>query len=101
MFSVPPVHQNKKAMIVTPTIRLMQDQVFELQGKGIPAVYLGSAQLDKHAEEKALSLEGDVKLIFVTPEWLVKPEKISVLKRLDEAGKISLIAIDEAHLVSD
>ena len=57
----------------------MQDQVFELQEKGIPAVYL----------------------IFVTPEWLAKPEKISALKRLDKAGKISLIAIDEAHLVSD
>ena len=37
-FQFPPVYQNKKAIIVTPTISLMQDQVFELQGKGIPAV---------------------------------------------------------------
>ena len=63
-------------------------------------MYLGSAQLDKQAEESAMSLEGEG-LIFVTPEWIAKPEKISALQRLSEAGKLSLIAIDEAHLVSD
>ena len=99
-FQFPPVHQNKKAVIVTPTISLMQDQVHDLYSKGISSVYLGSAQLDKQAEESAMSLEGEG-LIFVTPEWIAKPEKISALQRLSEAGKLSLIAIDEAHLVSD
>ena len=87
-------------MIVTPTISLMQDQVHDLYSKGISSVYLGSAQLDKQAEESAMSLEGEG-LIFVTPEWIAKPEKILALQRLSEAGKLSLIAIDGAHLVSD
>ena len=64
-FQFPPVYQNKKTIIVTPTISLMQDQVFELQGKGIPAVYLGSAQLCKHAEEKAMTLDGDGKIDII------------------------------------
>lgn len=46
-FQFPPVHENKKGLIITPTISLMQDQVDKLYGMGIPSVYLGSAQFDK------------------------------------------------------
>ena len=42
-FQFPPVFENKKAIVVTPTISLMQDQVANLEEKGIKAVYLGSA----------------------------------------------------------
>ena len=52
-FQFPPVHENKKGIIVTPTISLMQDQVEKLNSMGIPAVYLGSAQFDKQAEVRA------------------------------------------------
>jgi len=52
-FQFPPVYQNKKAIVVTPTISLMQDQVHALNSKGIPCVLVRSAQLDKQVEMRA------------------------------------------------
>ena len=57
-YQFPPVHEEKKAIIVTPTISLMQDQVKNLEQKGINAIYLGSAQLDKAAEDRAFTDDG-------------------------------------------
>ena len=53
MFSVPPVYENKKAVVITPTISLMQDQVYKLNQLGIPSFFLGSAQFDRYAEMSA------------------------------------------------
>ena len=92
------VFENKKAIVITPTISLMQDQVANLEEKGIKAVYLSSAQLDFGVEDHALSLGSDVNLIFVTPEWISKSEKQAKLHELVDHSKITLIAIDEAHL---
>ena len=52
-FKFPPVYQNKTAIVVTPTISLMQDQVHALNSKGIPCVLVGSSQLDKQVEMRA------------------------------------------------
>ena len=46
-FQFPAVYQQKKAIVVSPTISLMQDQVTNLKAKNINAAYLGSVQLDK------------------------------------------------------
>ena len=97
-FQFPPVFEGKKAIVVTPTISLMQDQVTNLEEKGIKAVYLGSAQLDVSVEDHALSPGSDVSLVFVTPEWISKSQKRAKLHELVNNSKISLIAIDEAHL---
>ena len=67
-FQFPPVYLGKKAIIVTPTISLMQDQVQKLNSLGIQSVYLGSAQFDKQAESRALDPMSEETLIFVTPE---------------------------------
>ena len=53
-FQFPPVFQEKKSIVITPTISLMQDQAFGLQQKSIGSVFLGSAQMDKEAESKCL-----------------------------------------------
>ena len=53
-FQFLPVYLNKKAIIVTPTISLMQDQVHKLNSIGIPSIFVGSAQLDKQVEARAL-----------------------------------------------
>ena len=62
---------------------------------------MGSAQLDKEAESNALDPNSDVRVIFVTPEWIAKSDKLIKVQALASAGKLSLIAIDEAHLVSE
>ena len=55
MFFFPPVYLNKKAIIVTPTISLIQYQMHKLNNIQLPSVFLGSAQLDKLAEVCALN----------------------------------------------
>lgn len=98
-FQFPPIYENKKAIVISPTISLMQDQVTNLREKGIPAIFLGSAQLDKQAESYALEENGEERIIFVTPEWISKPCNKSKLQDLARKNQLSLIAIDEAHLV--
>ena len=56
-YRFPPVFENRKAIVVSPTVSLMLDQVTNLKEKGINAVYLGSAQLDH--KDHALSPESD------------------------------------------
>ena len=62
---------------------------------------MGSAQLDKLAEVCALNPDSKEQLIFVTPEWRTKPSNMIKLHSLAHADKLSLIAIDEAHLYTE
>ena len=100
-FQFPPVYLYKKAIIVTPTISLMQDQVEKMNELGIPSTYLGSAQFDVHAEARALDPTSSETLIFVTPEWITKASNQQKVLALSKARKLALIAIDEAHLISE
>ena len=100
-FQFPPVYQNKKAVIITLTISLMQDQVQKLNKMGIPATFVGSAQLDKRIENGAFAPDSKEALILVTPEWVAKCTNRARLHSLVQVGKLSLIAIDEAHLFTE
>ena len=100
-FQFPPVHVNKKAIVISPIIILMQDQVHKLNGIGISAVLLGSAQLDKRIEVSALKHDTKEQIIFVTPEWIAKPDNQLAIHSLIKSDKLSLIAIDEAHLLTE
>ena len=60
----------------------------------ITSTFLGSAQLDKTLEDKALSADSEDCIIFVTPEWISKPEKWVKLQSLCDKGKLTLVAID-------
>ena len=97
-YQFPPVYQNKKALVISPTISLMNDQVNNLFQKNIKATFLGSAQLDKATEDRVFSRDSSEALIFVTPEWISKPDKRDKVKELASNNMLSLIAIDEAHL---
>jgi len=100
-FLFPPVYKEQKAIIITPTISLMQDQVQKLIATDIYATYLGSAQFDKQVELASLEPNSRYRLIFVTPEWMTKPSNVSKLHNLVQANQLLLIAIDEAHLYSE
>ena len=101
MLPVSTSFSRKESFVITPTISLMQDQVHSLLQKGISSTYLGSAQPDRQAESHALDPQSDIRIVFVTPEWIAKPENVSKVQSLADAGKLSLLAIDEAHLVSE
>ncbi len=84
-------------VVVSPLISLMQDQVMQLQQRGIHAVFLNSTL--NHPEYVATMQRvkrGEVKLLYVAPETLMRPE---ILLMLDESN-VACLAIDEAHCIS-
>lgn len=85
-------------MVVSPLISLMQDQVAGLTQNDIPAAFLNSTQgirAERAVREELAS--GKVKILYVAPERLMKPEFLGFARSLP----ISLIAIDEAHCISE
>jgi len=85
------------AIVVSPLISLMRDQVASMQMRGIPATFLGSAQADPSVEQRALA--GDFRLVYTCPETL---ERLSqgLLASLYLQERLCLFAIDEAHCIS-
>jgi len=81
----------------------MQDQTYELTQKGISAVYLGSAQVDPHAEDKVFQEHSDVSVFLISPEWLFGGDgkNLTKVQSLCQKNRFGLIAIDEAHLMYD
>ena len=79
-------------MVVSPLISLMQDQVMALHARGVAAAFLGSAQKDSSVLPRAL--RGEFTLLYMTPEYALHAEAVGKLKPV-------LIAIDEAHCVSE
>ena len=65
-FQIPPLITGKIAVVLTPTISLMNDQCLKLNSKGIPATFLGSGQMDKDTDSKVR--EGEFKVVYITPE---------------------------------
>ncbi len=96
-YQIPSLVRPGVGLVVSPLIALMKDQVAALKQLGIAAAYLNST-LD--AAEQRLVLEqlhqGELKLLYVAPERLLKPGTLDRLSQLE----IALIAIDEAHCVS-
>ena len=85
-------------VVVSPLISLMQDQVMQLQNRGIRAAFLNSSL--SYSEHKTIMQhvkQGEIKLLYVAPETLVRPE---ILVMLDESD-VACLAIDEAHCISE
>ncbi|HSC68851.1 MAG TPA: RecQ family ATP-dependent DNA helicase [Cellvibrio sp.] len=97
-YQLPALMFDGLTLVVSPLIALMKDQVDALQNLGINAARLDSS-LDKDATQKiyASLYDGSLKLLYVSPERL-KSERF--VQRLAQV-KISLLAIDEAHCISE
>ena len=89
------------AIVVSPLIALMHDQVGALHEAGVEAEFLNSTLSGEQANavEKRM-LRGDVTLIYAAPERVTTPRFLAQLDSMYERGKLSLFAIDEAHCVS-
>lgn len=96
-YQVPALVRDGCAVVVSPLIALMADQVSALRQLGVRAAFLNSTQTveERQAVERAY-LDGDLDLLYVAPERLSGTGTREFLRR----GTISLIAIDEAHCVS-
>ncbi|KAI3918423.1 hypothetical protein MKX01_041743 [Papaver californicum] len=103
-YQLPALLQDGVALVVSPLLSLIQDQVMGLTALGIPAYMLTSAT-SKDNEKfvyKALEKgEGELKILYVTPEKVSKSKRfMSKLEKCYNAGRLSLISIDEAHCCS-
>ena len=97
VYQIPAIVSEGTAIVVSPLISLMKDQVGALEQAGVPAAFLNSA-LAPHEREDVISyaMSGACKLLYVAPERLDDARFEALCQRL----RISLVAVDEAHCVS-
>ena len=97
-FQAPAMCLPGMAVVVSPLISLMKDQVDALRQCGIGAAYINSTLTPLERRQVADDIRaGRIKLVYVAPERLVQERTIEYLKTVG----VSLIAIDEAHCISE
>ncbi len=88
-------------IVISPLIALMHDQVGALHEAGVAAAFLNSTQsFDVSSVLEKQMLRDEFTLVYAAPERLNTPRMKDLLRSLNERGKLSLFAIDEAHCVS-
>ncbi|XP_058029205.1 bifunctional 3'-5' exonuclease/ATP-dependent helicase WRN isoform X3 [Ahaetulla prasina] len=95
-FQFPPVCTGGTGIVISPLISLMEDQVLQLKMSGVPACLLGSAQ-SKNVREEIKA--GQYRVVYLTPEFC--SGNLLWLQQIDKAIGITLIAVDEAHCISE
>lgn len=96
-FQVPALLRDGLAVVVSPLIALMDDQVATLEELGVAAAALNSTLNAEEQRELAARIRrGEIKMLYLAPERLVQPRMLDFLRGLE----IALFAIDEAHCVS-
>ncbi len=104
-YQVPAIARHRRgqgvALVVSPLIALMHDQVGALAEAGVPAAFLNSTLEGDEARriEREL-MAGRLQLLYAAPERILTPRFLAMLDSLHERGLLGLIAIDEAHCVS-
>ena len=96
-YQLPALIRDGLTVVVSPLIALMRNQVAQLRGYGVAAAALNSAN-DPDENRAVLDgiARGELRLLYVAPERLVKSETLALLKR----AKVALLAVDEAHCIS-
>jgi len=95
-FQIPAILSDGITIVVTPLVSLMYDQVRELNNIGINARYLNSLLEPREQRELYDQLkEGNIKILYVSPERLSNPRFMEAIIRI----KISYLIIDEAHTI--
>ena len=96
-YQVPALVRSGTAIVISPLIALMQDQVAALKELGVRAAFLNSTMDFEQARATEYALmTGELDLLYCAPERLIQPRTIELL----HDASISLFAIDEAHCVS-
>lgn len=97
-YQLPAIASNGLAIVISPLIALMKNQVDQLNAFGINAQFLNStlnkAEMNKVKKD---ALDGTLKLLYIAPESLTKEENLDFLQRVN----LSFVAVDEAHCISE
>jgi ATP-dependent DNA helicase RecQ len=97
-FQLPALARPGLTVVISPLISLMKDQVDALTASGVPATFLNSTLKANEIGARMLALrDGKYRLLYVAPERLMLPGFLANLKE----WPVSLIAIDEAHCISE
>ena len=97
-YQLPALLSERTAVVISPLIALMQDQVAQLTQMGIPSAFLNSAiPLAQQPEILKRAERGDFRLIYLSPERLARADTVSWLQRVP----VAFFAIDEAHCISE
>src|ERR1700712_1635856 len=104
-YQVPAIARHRReqgvAIVVSPLIALMHDQVGALEEAGVHAAFLNSTlSLEETQRIEREMMSGRLVLLYVAPERINTPRVLAQLDSLHERGLLSLFAIDEAHCVS-
>ena len=98
-YQIPAMLRPGTGVVISPLIALMQDQVSALRQHGVAAAFLNSSMSHEERQRTRAALQGgELDLLYLAPERLLNEESgtLALLRRIE----ISLIAIDEAHCVS-
>ena len=96
-YQLPALLRDGLTVVVSPLIALMRNQVAQLRGFGVAAASLNSTNdFAEHRDILDQMASGALKLIYISPERLAKPETIQRLKR----SNVVMLAVDEAHCIS-
>lgn len=97
-YQIPALVLDGLTLVISPLVALMQDQVSQLRQKGIPAAFINSTISRSEVEQRlANARNGMYKLLYCAPERLETPVWQNMMSDLS----LSLIAIDEAHCISE
>lgn len=96
-YQIPALMMTGVTIVISPLISLMQDQVAALETMGIPAILMNSSQsFDDYQLARELLRSQRVKMVYVAPERLLNAQFIQLLEQVE----VSMIAVDEAHCIS-
>ena len=97
-YQLPAIIMEGTAVVISPLIALMKNQVDQMNAFGINAKFLNSTlSKSEITKVKKAVLAGETKLLYVAPESLTKEDYISFLKE----ANLSFVAVDEAHCISE
>lgn len=101
-YQLPALRLPGLTIVVSPLIALMQDQVERLRANGIAATFINSSLSGGERERREnAALDGQLKLLYVAPERLLSESFLALLDQVEEHVGLSLLAVDEAHCVSE
>ena len=96
-YQIPALMRPGTGVVVSPLIALMRDQVEALKANGVAAAVLNSSlTADQRRQVEQALLAGELELLYIAPEGLLREPVLRLLSR----SRLALFAIDEAHCVS-
>ena len=98
-YLIPPLVTKKAILIISPLISLMDDQKEKLVKMNIPVAALHGNNKSKDKDLFEI-IDGNIKIIYMSPEYLIKGDGLELAKSLIENKLLGFLAIDEAHCIS-